>query len=633
MLFANFVSLLDQLVHSPTTPMPIHTGALDQGQDWGVEYLPVGRSHRRIDDSSWFQDTFTGQAEHYAAMQQGLAAPSLERADVFVLVHWPHLLRQARFDPQANVFVAPLAWELLYVLLPMIEQFDWAFAEILKRFRMYLASSRITRLPEPWEHGQRDHADEALFNEHLLSLLANVEFRKALQASMTTTFRAVTAISHTRERAPCPSGQRHYGDAECPDCAGTRWSRNNVTVIRPALLGGAVFRRSDWRLEFPILWPEGVTNIWIKELRYLLSAMSSAEGVQRVRRRGFGEAVLVDFGKLVENAWRDNRDSPFRKIVDSAQTTDFSVYGRKARRLFAEGTDNKLLGRRHIPLPEIVAEAGWASTAAAETHYELLSLRCMLLKLARTKEQLNTLSKTWGRVAIARIPQRIEPDVIHENYTDENGVDVRVDVVRRSLPSGLPGITKRKRICYFKIPFPLNINALGKNALKGVAIRLKGETWWTSRGIARLSNMIDDNGVSIFKWGYHFAEWCAERDIMIDDEYFKRRIYDERYSERVSGYQAGERKHIGRFSDYEQELVRDFFSNRPPSPKRLSANEWATLLAALPGRTKNSVNRQLERMGKEIAMRDGWAAYCRSPFCTRRSYLRRTAWVREGMKT
>jgi hypothetical protein len=641
-MLSTWLKDLHRLATATNAPFPVYDTTRACISEHGLAYYVLPRK-RRLEDSLWFDGTLYAQQRRLAAVNAGLEPPHWNSEDVLLLIHWPHLLWTAR--PHSRSPMKPMAHRLLRALKPLILQYDAALVTMLERYETDWAKNVKEHQGDLGYFGQRDEADGEIFTAHLQSLLANKSFKQHLAATMRQSTRIVTAdhVQHTLGR--CPSGATHRKGQDCGACKDLRWVRANTSVLWPGKLNEVKSGMAELQFDKPDLWPEGITNPWLLELRHWVSLCSEQEGVARTEYPGYGEALLVDFGKLIETAKRYDREMPLTKFFDVTAPADFWTPGCRARAAFHEVTKGEFLARRPKPLKDLVESVGWRWEESLETPYELISLFAIAGKFAGVKKTAKSLSLAWRSRKITE-PRKLPPKLVTLTYADARGRQFYIQAARRRFIDIKGTLAEGQRaFACFTTPFPVGGEETKYKYRKRKAFKINGVLFWTVRGLNMLASVrwqhniknpengevMHKEGEPKYPWAEAFRDWADIEESKLTLERFRELRYEAKYGERLLRYQKGRAKHIGPFTNQEDNTLREFFLLRAPGSHRIAKEEWNQILPLLPGRSQKSIIRRLEELGKQYAREHGWAAYCDSGLCVRRSHLRKQRWIKEGI--
>jgi len=614
-MLKDIAARLGQRARAPNAPFPVHDGTKETLGQHGLAYYLVPRE-RRVEDSTWFGGTLWAQRRHHAAISQQQEPPHWNDVDVLLLVQWPMFLRTALTTWQSSP-VRLLARQLLQVLRDdLVAEYDYAFALLLKRFDENWTAALPDSLDRPFYFGQEDELDEQRFDAHLLSLLANKGFRRDLDRTMQRSLGPVAAKHQQLKLGLCPS--KHVKGVPCALCEHNRWVRRYTSLLWPNRINGTESRRIVYTPQFRRLWPENQRSPALCELRYLLSCVLPEEGVARVETTGLGEALLVDFGRVMLLRRRDGRQSSIFTPFDDPGHSDWWLLGSQVREAFARLTENQYLGRRPSSLKELVEAQGWEWRETLDIPYELLSTFAVANKIQHAKKSARSLAFALKRLPSRKAAPNAKKKAVQLKYVDAGGQEFLITLIQR------------KNQNYVSTPFPVTGPAAHPQRRKGLAVRLGETVFWTAQGINKLVNAVE-GGEASFPWAPHFLEWALREVSALDRKRFQKLHFEQHYGARLLRYKEGKQSHIGRFTQYEDTAITAFLFARPAGAHRLARDEWTQLLEKLPGRTEQGVLRHLEDLGKSYALQHGYAKYAESPLCLRRSVSRRRRWLQEGV--
>lgn len=607
------LALLARLMREPHAPYPVHDGTRETLAEHGVAYYLEPRRRRR-EEAPWFGSTRWAELKTSWAQRQGVASPRWDDHDVLFLVHWPMLLRTAS-PLWAPSPMRAVAHRLLRDLVPLISHYDAALALMIQRFETAWAHRLPEALDMPLFFGQESVLDESLFHAHLMHLVGNKDFRRRLEETMRGSLRVVSARRSQERLGLCAA--RHRKGLRCEACEDGRWVRRYTSLLWPGRLASVMISTLGApQFSFPELWAGGINDPWLSEARHWLSLLEPDEGVIRLRTPGYGESLLVDFGRVLARRRIEGRESPLARIDDTG-SHDWWFLGARARRLFDEATSQRYLARRPAPLKDLVEAQGWEWRETLDVPYELLSLHALSQRLHRAKGR-----RLAVRNPVTRRPSKRTTKAVTLSYDGRAVTVIRRKKIYR-LRDDPADIAPRN---YYSLPFDVSGAVTGRQGRRGLAVRVSGELFWNLQGVNHL--------VNLERWpeALPFRDWILEQDEGLTSKRFTQLCYEAHYGARVAKKQAGELAHLGSFTGHEDTTVRAFLEARPPGSHRMSRAEWGTLLERLPGRNVNGVLRRLEELGKEYAREQGYQAYLNSPLCLRRSAARGKRWRREGIR-
>lgn len=617
----NLRHALNTLVHEltrPAAPFAVHDGRYAPLKEHGVLYYLAPRE-RNWAPAPWFAQSLHAQRAQLEAAQFNREAPTWERFRVMALIHWPTLLWQA--NPRSTSHLNPLVHELLYVLLPLIAQYDVVLATDIRRLQeRRAAKTREEWLATPGYVGFDGEPEfEARFHTHLQALLRNTSFRYYLERTMEATLKPVVAADEALKLIRCPSGNSHRKGETCEACQATKWVRSSSTLI---FLDKLMSRDVRALIELKLFSPEFYVpkpGSWNSEIRYWLNCIEPSEGVFRIDNDGkYGQYVLVNHAKLAQRAYDEGRDSPYRPLY---LETDKHAWlaGARASAAMLELLGPRVLARRRKDLKDYVEEAGWEWQETLDIPYELYSVPQLMKRLEGAKKSvqhlLNNLPVESARKTPVLAAQRTLK-VVHLEYENETGTKKSVSVVRRRSPK--TGVVAN----YYTVPYAVTPD-FAKERHVGLAARIGEQRYWNAHGL-------HEHAKRQMLGADHFLRWVLEQDKTLDAKRFEELRYQARYAERVARVLREKTPKggvsAGRFMAWEDEHIRNFLLSRSKNGP-LSEWDWHALLQRLPGRAKRGVMQRITVLGKAYFEQVGWVAYANSGLCLSRSSRKRAAWT------
>lgn len=637
-----WIHSLDQLFRSSEPYIPLNNNVLETVKTEGLAYHLVPLLRPR-GDNSWFENTLICREQLRIAEAAELPRPDFNKSKILYLVNWSYLLWQAR--PGARSATTPLARQLLFGLIPLIEAFDFVLGTDLRVFqRNYEATELLKRAADPDYFGQTGDEDEARFKAHLRSLLENKVFRRYYVATMRKSLRLVTAAGDEHRIGLCTNAKSHGRRTTCDYCKPQRWLREAVSLLKPTDLSEPALLH---RLKFEVVMPDWYSDItarWPAEIRYVLACAEPSDGAYRVKAQPrYGEIVLVNWAKLARRATEQDRVSVLREFYMPDAPAAHRFAGGRARMGFQNVYGAKVLAQRPKELKQMVVEAGWEWFGELDTPYELYRVGALAGEIAKDKKALQALSKA-RRVYVDRSYLNSQKKRIYVTRAWNNHlihVFRRRKVYRKSKRNklGFPGPDAPKFVIFFQLPFDVPPPPKTWNDRRKLAVKL-GEKWlWTTKAINNFAN--EQVGETfVYPEAREFLNWALMQETeLLDPKRWRRALYDHKLHERLAELNRGPnvRQHLGPFAESEQRIIEAFLSERKdadgkPKRSKLSEGEWGDLMVKLPGRDKLGIQRQIDKQGLKFAQANGWRSYTQSYWGLVRTENRRTKWAKKGVK-
>lgn len=499
-----------------------------------------------------------------------------------ILVFWPVFLRNAGSQ---NSFQIP-AWQLLNLLLPVIEHFDAVLVHLIKT----LTLEDMTKQPEPLAVN--------IFKNHLRDVTADRRFRRLLGTILGESLRDLRDKKLEDELRTCPS-KTHYSTPEsrCDFCRGMEWVLYGVHYLKPD--GLSDIGKAQLRFSIPDKITGRLPNTghgeWNAELRWLMSCLTPDEG-----------AVTTNDGKLLVNFARVNyvaaefkRETPLRRTVGDSWSSGLASYDEAMHHF------SSVVAARETPLMEMVQAQGWEVRDVIRAPYELLDLQKIYARFDKTLRLVSVRKRRPN-------PPQGRRDVVALEYTDPNGEMHQIRCFRR--------MRRNHCIKYYSVPW-----------LKGVApakkdyfYRMHGEPFWSLHGVVNQPR--PDSERKILE---HFEKWLAQTDLRLTEGEFRRLIYDQKLPERLQKVVSGKQAHLSVYSRTEDAAITEIANLRAPG--RFTDAQKIALTTALPGRQWLGIKRRYEQLAFRYAVTHGWAAYLASGWKTNNLRKREARWKKKGV--
>lgn len=498
-----------------------------------------------------------------------------------ILVFWPVFLRNVGSQ---NSFQVP-AWQMLNLLLPVIEHFDVVLVHLIKT----LTLEDMTRQPEP--------LSVTIFKNHLRDVTSDRQFRRIVGAVLNDALRDLRDKKFEDEMRTCPS-KTHYSTPEsrCDFCRGMEWVLYGVNYLRPDALDA--IGKAQLRLHIPDTikgrLPTMTPGEWNDELRWMMCCLTPDEGAVTTN----DGKLLVNFAKLNSVAGELDRKTPIRRTTGDSWTSGLEAYDEAMRHL------SGVLAIREAPLMDMVKAQGWEVRDILRAPYEIFDLRKIYGRFNRTlriRNQRKRPNPPQGRRLVVTL-----------EYTAPDGEMHQIPCFRRS---------RRNRVTrYYSVPW-----------LKGVApakkeyfYRMNGEPFWSLHGVVNQPRPDEAR-----KTLEHFEKWLAQTDLRLTEAEFRRLIYDQRLPERLQKVALGKQAHLAAFSRTEDAAISEIAKLRTPG--RFTVEQKVALTSALPGRQWLGIKRRYEQLAFRYALARGWSSYLVSGWKTNNLRKRELRWKKKGV--
>ena len=552
---------------------------------WGLAYwAPPQQKHAAR--FPWFPEIRSNLELRKRLAAEGKPAPTFDDQRPRLILVWPYLLENA-FDPDAKNPLRLPAWTVLLQLRPLIAKFDKVLEYLLNDLTLddleTVSKPLAIRLAKlHWFHLTRK----------------NRVFRRALTETMSVNLRPILDTHSYQGVRACPSKHKVTFDKKCPDCEAFRWLDYGVNIVWAERLG----QRDLVPLFFTIppgiegFFPHKGHGVWDAEFLWMLSCVSPEEGVILTD----DNQMVVNFSLMADIAEELKRDSVFRRFSGGSWQR-----GLAAREHCTAHTSGLLSRRGDVPMMERVDQCGWSTGDLLNVPYDQFSVPAIRQRL-RINESLTT---RYGRSIKRKPPRRATAFV---DYVDSKGETHEIEFFFRTLHG--------KKVPFYYVPWLDGVTP----DQRGYRFRFEDRAFWSLRGVVhnrRLDAFTDELD--------RFEKWLADYEMTLTPAVFKRMLYSQRLNERVDEIQKGERKHLTRFAEIEDQRIRDFVAQR--SPGTLTSEEWVNLRSILPGRTKIGILRRWHALALEYALQKGWENYFSSGWRVKHSAKRRKEWVNLGV--
>lgn len=557
----------------------------------------------------------------------GIVLPEPQKGN-FLAVQWRALLSKAFLRhasaSQVSADLRALAHHAWWAALPVVQRYDVVFADLLTKAQNNYNLYPERREFEPFWVGIDTPDDELRFDAHasfLLSLRRSAESQfENFCEEMATWFKAhfAYAANSSEERAfgLCVAGN-HRGGGACETCPETHADRPYTSIFD----GDALFRRMPiLRVGARSTKDTAVIEPSVRCFRWILEARSRIDGVARFTLPVGTTARVLNLPRLHER-WKQNG---FESVLEGYDLS--TEAGLKEAHRYMLGFLGSALPTSVVPFEMVYLEAGWGdaqqfltdkpsliavSDAALTTRLAKLGHRMAALRKARQARKVETLIKPVRR----RIPLP---------FTSLTGGPAYTVFVVRNKTVGK--VTKN----FYSTPFIVDGPRTDPRSRSGQGVLVDGQLCWTVQALRSIANEKNADGEPRYPMGHEFAVWAESHDAnLFSDRAFNNAVYDSKLGERIEALTTGEKHHLGRYSEKEDQTILLFFvASR--QKKRLTRQDWALLLQRLPGRTERGVLRRFDELGREYAFLNGYEAYMRSPYHRKFSATRKAQWRKEG---
>lgn len=629
-------SLVSQ-IHRIATRQPVLTlldGSRASLSASGLAVYALGRE--RASEAAWLRQTPLP-----AALAASGAPLDWKTKGYYLAIQWRNLLSKAFFrrpnaptDPWTAELqaVAHQAWR---AALPVVQRYDVVLATLISQAAQQRADYPDRLLDNPFWSGIDEPDDELRFDAHasyLLSLRRTPDsphdgFCERLSRWFNHQLASALRARDTQDFGLCLMRDHRAAD-RCPTCPEVSADRPYVGVFD----GDKLFeRRKPWPIT-PVTFrgfstdaplPEGPEAPALLGLRWLLESRSRLDGIARFTLSSGQPGRLINL-RILAKRWKTLRLKTALDAYDVSTDTGLS----DAHRYMTQFVGDELLPQAATLIPRIYFEAQWGDEAAYEADAPYLisvSDVSLIRRLARVGTRAAALAK-------AQLAQRHRPKrtagparrTVPLLYTPKDAALGHPITVFRSKSTGG---TRRN---FFSTPFEVQGPRLYPRNRAGQGVLVDGVMHWSVFALHSLAKETLGNDEPTYPGAREFAQWVDEQDAqMPTDRAFKDALYAANLKQRLIAVSAGERLHLGRFSNAEDAILVEFFTKNQRL-KRFDPDAWQSLLVRLPGRTERGILRRYDELGREYAFIHGYAAYERSPFHRRYSALRKKQWRKEG---
>ena len=537
------------------------------------------------------------------------------RNDAAAVMHWPTFLMQA-FKLDVGPFPA-LARRTLRVLRPFYRAASPALAEY---FRLYDVN-------EVFRSDQRIDA----LNQHLERLLASARGRRIV-AGLADIVRAATDVHSAKNLARCYScllretelariGQSEDTAAaaqQCPAC------RMRSTFAKEC----SVFSLED---------PKGIPPalMYLRPLRAVLPRSQSYKGMAPAV---FDIAWLLEGQSDFDGAWREgsrvsvNWYSYGERLLERDWTPDDTRDEADVAEL-AEAAKQRVLA-----VANRFGAVHEAETAAANdptrTVFRYSQLTDALRELISPGMQSHR-RRLREHAVLKHSPRpRKFVQVTYDPGTGEIAGSIRRHGARWALRIPLdlvPGIALPARQRLQRSADPVGPPPLGRADIR--------EYWWHETDLNLYADSCAHKGYlreaeALGALALWFRGQCNL--FRSSPKVFKDALYSAAVAARVAAAQQGEPRRLGKFSADELEVLSLFLLGRGVSEAAfhgpLTEREWQQLGDKLPFRSRDILLAKISELGFAYAKKYGYIAYLKSGFGISKSSVRRSTWLRKGVK-
>lgn len=581
---------------SPEAMIPLYAESHHLSKGAAIHVVLGPRGNPRAE---WLLSCPMPMSQH--SMVKGFVKDGIVFGTPLLLLSWPDLLRQAELPPRPRT---QLVHEILYCLRHLIADYDAVFVADLETFyKNYERAPVDEKVQRPGWLGQTDDEFETdRFNAHLEKLIGYPKFVRAFR----TTFEAFFGFA-LHGNQPRVLGELALTRAQC-------------SVLHPDMLARPPAGRDDF------VDHAKPADAWVAELSWLISGHSGrTDGCYRLEQRGFGNLVLIDWAKLIEIAVAQGRESILTRFLDTSNK-DYVEAGVRARHAMAARWPAGVISRRPRPLRELVREyAGVELENELDRNpYEVYTLTGLMV--ARE----NYHNRSAAAHALKTILQEKKGAAPHRHilYLQYGDKDIAV--------------IKRDGTFWFTLPYELYLAYDVRELWEGKRYRAGGTDFWHLRGINAHANggRYHDLGsegqkierrVEPIPEARAFCDWAnIQAAGVLEGKGWQKKLYEQRYSERIQEKLTGARQHMGPFAALEDDALREFCEKRGKAGP-FTAAEWRELDNVLPQRSRVAITRRRDHLGFQHAVTKGYASYARSGYCGRRSVARRVEWRRAGV--
>jgi hypothetical protein len=590
----------------------------------GLAYL--GSPSPKRSGSLWFRQTKTFQA----AQDAGSPLPA-DQQEYFLVVQWRRLLGKGLLQHQAGADVPAdlrrLAHHAWWALIPLVRRHDIVMATLLERAQKNFNAQTARAAHESFWVGFDNELDERRFDKQAIALLNSRRTpendRNGFCEEAARWFaEGLDPVVHTasqRTIALCTVA-RHVRGGHCSTCPEVANERPLLLVLDVPLLSDPKIRQllttpkdEDQRTDDP--------SLRVEALRWIADTCFPDDGVFRFTLSNGAPARLIDFGRL-RKVWRElGFPTPFDSLA-GPETTEGP---RESVRFFERMMHGTLTSNRYDERG-LFLDAGWGEPQDYEPlygGYAAVLDSALLYQIGVEDQRAAALLKARQHVPPKRTNERPARRRIIRMFESPGAEPVAIGIIRAK--------TQGKRtLNFFTTPYEVHDPLVNNDALRvGRGIKDQGVLHWSLQTLNYFANQMTGTE-PMYPNARAFVEWAAGIDAdLCDRKQFNEAVYSDRLPARLAAIARGERHHLGPFSRYEDEQIEKFFTANQKK-KRLTMEEWAVLLQALPGRSRVGVLRRFEELGRRYAFANGYAVYVRSPYCRKFSNARRRQWIKEG---
>jgi hypothetical protein len=359
-------------------------------------------------------------------------------------------------------------------------------------------------------------------------------------------------------------------------------------------------------------------------LRRIIDGLGVSDGTYMTNNND----VLVNFEVLVDTAVTAERAGP---LFDLHRDNDnrIPVAAFKARELFEQKYGEDCQARRVRPMGDLVQDAGWPwNPSTLDLPYGLYSVNKLTQKLDAALMSVYHLVSQTPRAHAKKQShvKKLRHKLITLDYTDEAGVSHLIQCAQVKLKR-TASYSLEPRVHNFYLPpyaVPADFNAdkyrVGHSKARG-PVRL-----WDLHAINQHAETRNPDGTAVIPGSDHFCQWVASQDRQLTRTEFKRRVYAQKYVDRIAKKARGESSNIGLFLPHEDEALLGYLTGRENKLKMLTTAQWVELEALLPGRGKRGISKRINTLGRAYCKTNGWVAYVNSGLCLKRTDSRRKQW-------